>query len=109
MPPMKTEEFRSWIRKRYGGVVRIITDGTDKASEEGHAYIREFLFYAIFDGKKIYYNTRMSISNKKKKQYLCDSRFMIELKNGEWYLVNHDAAKKYADVFVNCVIEDMLK
>ena len=106
---MKTEEFRSWIRKRYGGVVRIITDGTDKASEEGHSYCREFLFYAIFDGKKIYYNTRMNVSGKRRKQYLHDSRFLIELRNGEWYLINYEAAKKYADVFVNCVIEDMLK
>ena len=105
---MKVEEFRSWIKNRYGEVVHIITDGTDKASEEGRVYYREFLFYVIF-GKKIYYNTRMNVKGKAKRQYLSNSRFMIKLRNGEWYLVNHKAAKKYVDVFVNCVIEDILK
>lgn len=104
MPPMKIEEFRSWIRKKYNGTVRIITDGTDKASEEGHTYCREFLFYMVF-GKKIYYNTRTKVKDKAKH----DSRFMIELRNNEWYLIDYKAAMKYTDVFVNCVVEDMLK
>ena len=108
MPPMKIEEFRSWIRKKYNGTVRVITDGTDKASEEGRTYCREFLFYMVF-GKKIYYNTRINVKSKAKKQYLHDSRFMIKLRNNEWYLINYKAAMKYTDVFVNCVMEDMLK
>ena len=108
MPPMKTEEFRSWIKKRYGGMVRILTDGTDKASEEGHIYCREFLFYMVI-GINIYYNTRINVKRKTKKQYLRNSRFMIELQNGEWYLKNHIEAKKYVDIFVNCVLEETLK
>ena len=104
MPPMKIEEFRSWIRKKYNGTVRIITDGTDKASEEGRTYCREFWFYMVF-GKKIYYNTRTKVKDKAKH----DSRFMIELRNNEWYLIDYKAAMKYTDVFVNCVVEDMLK
>ena len=105
---MKTEEFRSWVRKKYNNFVRILTDGTDKASEEGHTYYREFLFYVIFD-TKIYYNTRIKLKNKKKEQHLHNSRFMIELQNGEWYLVNHEEAKKYVDDFVNCIIGELLK
>ena len=31
---MKIEEFRSWIKKRYGNFIRIVSDGTDKASDE---------------------------------------------------------------------------
>ena len=105
---MKIEEFRSWIRKKYNGTVRIITDGTDKASEEGRTYCREFLFYMVF-GKKIYYNTRINVKGKTKKQYLHDSRFIIELRNDKWYLKNYEAAKKYVDFFVKCVLEDILK
>lgn len=109
MPPMKIEEFRSWIKKRYGGVVRLLTDGTDKASEEGHTYFRQFLFVVVINNKKIYYSSTMPVKGKLNKQYLHDSRFIIELHNDEWYLKNHEAVKKYVDFFVAKVIEEILK
>lgn len=105
---MKVKEFRSWLKKRYGGMIRIVTDGTDKASTDGHIYARQFLFCALI-GQKIYYNNLVKVKGKTKKQYLYNSRFMIKLQNDEWYLVNYNEAKKYVEYFVNCVLEDMLK
>ena len=105
---MKIEEFRFWIKKRYGNFIRIVSDGTDKASDEGHIYLRQWLVVAIV-GTKLYYNSTMKVKGKAKKQYLHYSRFMIELRNGVWYLKNHEVAKKYINVFVNCVLEELLR
>lgn len=105
---MKIEEFRSWIKKRYGNFIRIVSDGTDKASDEGHVYLRQWLVVAIV-GTKLYYNSTIKVKGKAKKQYLHYSRFMMELRNNEWYLINYEEAKKYVKFFVKEVLEDMLK
>ena len=105
---MKIEEFRSWIKKRYGNFIRIVSDGTDKASDEGHVYLIQWLVVAIV-GTKLYYNSTVKVKSKSKKQYLHSSRFMMELRNDGWYLINHEEAKKYVRFFVKTVLEDMLK
>ena len=41
--------------------------------------------------------------------YLYDSRFIMRLSGGVWYLNNFESAKRYVDFFVDCALGEMLK
>ncbi len=106
---MKMEEFRSWMKEKYGGMVRFLDDGTGKSSEDGHMYFRQWI---IALGGRIdccYTNITLRVGGKRKKTYLYDSRFIMRLSGGVWYLNNFESAKKYVDFFVDCALGEMLK
>lgn len=108
MPPMKIEEFRSWMEKRYGGMVRFLDDGTGKSSEDGHTYFRQWII-ALGGRIDCYTNITLRVGGKRKKTYLYDSRFIMRLSGGVWYLNNFESAKRYVDFFVDCALGEMLK
>lgn len=105
---MKIEEFRLLIKKTYGGMVRFMDDGTGKSSEDGHMYFRQWII-ALGGRIDCYTNITLKVGGKRKKAYLHDSRFIMRLSNGVWYLDNFESAKKYVDFFVNCALGEMLK
>ena len=51
----------------------------------------------------------LRVGGKRKKMYLYDSRFIMRLSGGVWYLNNFESAKRYVDFFVDCVLGEMLK
>ncbi len=106
---MKMEEFRFWTKEKYGGMVRFLDDGTGKSSEDGHMYFRQWIL--ALGGRKdcCYTNKTLRVGGKRKKTYLYDSRFIMKLSGGVWYLNNFESAKRYVDFFVDCALGEMLK
>jgi len=103
---MKIEEFRSLVKKRYGGYIKIIDDGTDKYSEDGHCYFRQI---GLITADGLYSNYTIKPKKKKDKILLHDSRFFLSLSGGIWYIKNYVAAENYVDLFAKCVLEEILK
>lgn len=99
---MKESDFVSLVNKKYGGLIRIVDMGTDKASEDNHMYLRPLVVvFRTLDNYRNYEHWNLEL----RPRFNC----LIKKVDGIWYLHNSEKALEHISFFVKHVLESLLK